>query len=287
MKLRKCVNGHFYDEENYDRCPYCEQIDGHKNEVPCAEEKTMGFYSMEQRGQILESEERTPAYSPQYDCEEQSGQPRREEADFWMSQNEYGQESESEDYDRESPELKTSPEYGYRQSSQGYCPEYQNPYGGYADRYNPMPPQGDFGGQPQRWGTETPDEDNRTVGYYSRRLGTEPVVGWLVCVEGTCKGESFSLITGRFFVGRGPDMVFVLRDERGVSWKRHAIIVYEPRENIFIAQTGDSRELFYVNDEVVLDHIALQSYDVLSIGNTKLLFIALCGEKFKWDTFEK
>ncbi len=82
MKLRKCVNGHFYDEENYDRCPYCEQIDGHKNEVPCAEEKTMGFYSMEQRGQILESEERTPAYSPQYDCEEQSGQPRERGSGF-------------------------------------------------------------------------------------------------------------------------------------------------------------------------------------------------------------
>ena len=117
---------------------------GTKMRFPVQKKKTMGFYSMEQRGQILESEERTPAYSTQYDCEEQSGQPRREEADFWMSQNEYGQESESEDYDRESPELKTSPEYGYRQSSQGYCPEYQNPYGGYADRYNPMPPQGDF-----------------------------------------------------------------------------------------------------------------------------------------------
>lgn len=250
VKLRKCVNGHFYDEENYDRCPYCEQIEGNRNEVPCAEEKTMGFYSMGQRGQILEGEERTPAYSPQYDCEEQSGQPKREEADFWMPQNEYGQESESEDYDRESP-------------------------------------QRDFGEQPQRWGTEVSDEDNRTVGYYSRKLGTEPVVGWLVCVEGTCKGESFSLKTGRNFVGRGSDMDIVLRDDRGVSRKRHAIIVYEPRENVFIAQTGDSRELFYVNDEVVLDHVALQSYDVLSIGNTKLLFIALCGEKFKWDTFEK
>lgn len=266
MKLRKCVNGHFYDEENYDRCPYCEQIEGNQNEVPCAEERTMGFYSMGQRGQILEGDERTPDYSPQYDCEEQLGQPRREEADFWTPQNEYGQESESEDYGQE------------------YCPEYQNPY---ADRYSSMPPQGDFGGPSQRWGTEAYDEDNRTVGYYSRRLGTEPVVGWLVCVEGACRGESFSLKTGRNFVGRGPDMDIVLRDDRGVSRKRHAIIVYEPRENVFIAQTGDSRELFYVNDEVVLDHAALQSYDVLSIGNTKLLFIALCGEKFKWDSFEK
>ena len=48
-------------------------------------------------------------------------------------------------------------------------------------------------------------EDNCTIGYYSRVIGVEPVVGWLVCTEGEYKGESFKLKSGRNFIGRAAE----------------------------------------------------------------------------------
>jgi hypothetical protein len=78
-----------------------------------------------------------------------------------------------------------------------------------------------------------------------------------------------------------------LAGDMSVSRERHAIIIYEPRAKVFIAQAGDSKELFYLNDKVVLSNEELKDYDVLSVGNEKLLFIGLCGPKFCWEDTKK
>lgn len=127
------------------------------------------------------------------------------------------------------------------------------------------------------------EEDSKTVGYYT--LGKEPVVGWLVCIEGNYLGESFQLRTGRNFIGRARSMDVVLATDNSVSRERHAIIMYEPKRREFIAQAGESRELFYLNDDVVLSAQRMQAYDVLTIGKTKLMFFPCCGEHFGWDDY--
>lgn len=134
---------------------------------------------------------------------------------------------------------------------------------------------------------EVKTEENRTVGYYSRVIGTEPVVGWLVCTEGEYFGESFKLKSGRNFIGRSSGMDVVLSADMGVSRSKHAIVIYEPRKRIFIAQPGESRELFYLNDEVVLSNVQMKAYDTLSVGTTKLMLIPCCGEKFSWEDVKK
>lgn len=134
---------------------------------------------------------------------------------------------------------------------------------------------------------EVKTEENHTVGYYSRVIGTEPVVGWLVCIEGEYFGESFKLKSGRNFIGRSSGMDIVLSADMSVSRNKHAIIVYEPRKRVFIAQPGESRELFYLNDDVVLSNIEMHAYDVVTIGTTKLMLIPCCGEKFSWDDLKK
>ena len=78
-----------------------------------------------------------------------------------------------------------------------------------------------------------------------------------------------------------------LSGDLSVSRERHAIVIYEPKTRIFIAQTGDSHELFYLNDKVVLNNEALSAYDVLTVGNEKLIFIPLCGDKFCWEDTKK
>lgn len=127
------------------------------------------------------------------------------------------------------------------------------------------------------------EEDNCTVGYYSRVIGVEPVVGWLVCIEGEYRGESFKLKSGRNFIGRAANMDVVLSADHSVSRFKHASVIYEPRGRQFIVATGESRELCYLNDEVVLSNMRMQAYDVLNLGNTSLMLIPCCSERFTWE----
>lgn len=128
-----------------------------------------------------------------------------------------------------------------------------------------------------------PSDNAKTVSYYGSSLGAEPTVGWLVCIEGDHYGESFPLKSGRNFIGRSVSMDVVLAGDMSVSRERHAIVIYEPKAKCFIAQAGDARELFYLNDNVVLNNEIMKNYDVLSVGNEKLLFVGLCGPQFCWE----
>lgn len=127
------------------------------------------------------------------------------------------------------------------------------------------------------------DENDKTVSYYGGSLGIEPVVGWLVCVEGEMLGKAFELKNGKNFIGRSQNMDIVLEGDPNVSRERHAIVTYEPRGRVFIAQPGESRELFYMNEQVVLMNMEMHNRDILSIGRTKLMFVPLCGSDFAWD----
>lgn len=59
--------------------------------------------------------------------------------------------------------------------------------------------------------------------------------------------------------------------------------IYDPRSRMFLVQPGTSRELFYLNDKVVLGVEAIGSHDILAIGKTELMFIPCCGESFCWE----
>ena len=109
-----------------------------------------------------------------------------------------------------------------------------------------------------------------------------PVVGWLVCTDGVNKGTDYRLHQGRNFVGRSPEMDVCILGDNTVSRSSHAIVVYDPRSNVYLAQPGSSKELFYVNDKLVLNPVELKTMDLLNIGDTKLMFVPLCGEQFHW-----
>lgn len=125
--------------------------------------------------------------------------------------------------------------------------------------------------------------EEKTIGFFSETMGSEPVVGWLVCVEGKHLGEDFKLKSGRNFIGRSSIMDIALARDSTVSRERHAIVVYEPRGNLFLVQPGESKELSYLNDEVVLAPKELKMHDRLTVGKTELMFIPCCTEQFHWD----
>ena len=128
-------------------------------------------------------------------------------------------------------------------------------------------------------------DEQATIGIYDD-IANEPVVGWLVAIEGSNVGMDFRLKTGRNFIGRANDMDVALVEDSSISRDRHAIILYEPKGNVFLVQPGDAKELFYLNDKVVLTATEINAYDILSLGKTKLLFIPCCSDKFTWDSVE-
>ena len=109
-----------------------------------------------------------------------------------------------------------------------------------------------------------------------------PVVGWLVCTGGVNKGADYRLHQGRNFIGRSSEMDICITGDNTVSRSSHAVVVYDPRGNVYLAQPGSSKELFYINDNLVLNPVELKAMDILSLGDTKLMFVPLCGEKFHW-----
>ena len=117
----------------------------------------------------------------------------------------------------------------------------------------------------------------------SRRL--KQMTGWLVCVEGQAFGDSFALQNGENRIGSAKEMEVALPAERGIASRNHAVITYEPGKREFTAKAGGARELFYVNDTVVLLPVQLKQHDILSIGTSRLMFFPCCGEKFCWEDY--
>ena len=112
---------------------------------------------------------------------------------------------------------------------------------------------------------------------------TTPVVGWLVCTDGSEFGKGFALKAGRNFIGRSDENDVVIKGDQAISRKEHAVVVYDPKAGKFHVQPGSSSELFYVNGEVVLQVVEINDRDRISLGETELLFVPLCDERFSWE----
>ncbi len=111
----------------------------------------------------------------------------------------------------------------------------------------------------------------------------DPVVGWLVCVEGGDRGRDFRLRTAKNFIGRAPGMdVCLIRDD-SVSREKHAAVAFEPEEGKFWLLPGDAQGLVYLNGKVVHTPVELASEDKIKVGQTTLMLVPLCGDKFRWQ----
>jgi phage FluMu protein Com len=125
----------------------------------------------------------------------------------------------------------------------------------------------------------------KTQGYYKLSSSIEPAVGWLTCIKGESTGETFKIKAGKNSIGSSLSSEISLAKENGIARDRHAQITFEPKKRQFFIQNGDSEGLIYVNNELVTTFAELKNYDIISLGETELIFIALCGEKFTWDDY--
>ena len=125
-------------------------------------------------------------------------------------------------------------------------------------------------------------EDETTQSYWANEIAVEPVVGWLVCTDGYDKGKDYKLKTEKNFIGRTPEMDICIEGDNSISRKNHAIIAYNPKNRQFVITPGEGTGIVYVQNEAVYAPLSLKSFDVIEMGTSKFVFVALCGEYFDW-----
>ena len=126
--------------------------------------------------------------------------------------------------------------------------------------------------------------DTKTVAFYNTGA-VEPVTGWLVCIKGESVGASYNLKAGKNTIGRSIEMNVALTEEISVSREKHAIIIFDPKNSKFYVQAGETDNLSYLNDEILMTVSELKAYDKLQLGAAEFIFVPFCSDKFSWNDF--
>lgn len=288
MNLSRCENGHFYDKEKYASCPHCAQGAGTEESMTTVfdengEANAVGETQSLQQPPIKNNNgnvgavDMTEQVKPRLDIFDQIPGQAVSNAGFEMPP---------------MPNSPVAPQVmsGWNQSLAGGTDVTAPANSNVGSAITGMPEEDDdhteafygdlFAVTPSV--TETPETQMNASSTRSTRSST-PCVGWLVALSGGHLGQDFRLKPGKNFLGRDRSMDVVLDGDKSVSRNKHAIIVYEPKQHLYLVQPGESSELVYLNDEVVLSPVKLKAYDKITVGEVTLLFMPLCGEQFNWS----
>ena len=99
------------------------------------------------------------------------------------------------------------------------------------------------------------------------------LVGFLVTYNGDPLGQAFNLYEGKNFIGRDQSCDISLPWDHQMSG-RHMSILYRNVDNKFKYRDEQSSNGTFVNKELS-DEGELQNYDIIRLGNTVFIFIAI------------
>lgn len=112
---------------------------------------------------------------------------------------------------------------------------------------------------------------------------TDPVAGWLVIVEGPGAGRDLRIGVGRNDLGRdGDNRISLSFGDTRISRRGHLWVNYDPLNRAFSVAPGNSTNLAYLNDAAIEERRPLADGATITVGRTKLRFVAFCGESFAW-----
>lgn len=126
-------------------------------------------------------------------------------------------------------------------------------------------------------------DEGKTVGMFLKNEGIDPVVGWLVCIEGKDRGKDYRIHSDKNTIGRSDNNDITISGDQMISREGHANIVYDPKKKQFRLLSGSGRGLVYLNDEAVDFVSVLKANDTIEIGETKLMFVPFCGVAYDWE----
>lgn len=125
---------------------------------------------------------------------------------------------------------------------------------------------------------------SKPAGEAAAAAAARPVVGWLVAIAGPEKGKDYRLLPEGNPIGRAETNQVVIEDPGISQQEPHAILYYDPRsaEPTYYLQPGP-RQMVYHNGKPIFTATTLEANDVLEMGGTKLLFVPLCTDRFRWS----
>ena len=115
------------------------------------------------------------------------------------------------------------------------------------------------------------------------QLGIDPVVGWLVCIEGPDRGRDYRIRSENNFIGRDASMDISVPGDDTISRQKHASIAFDPSQQTFWLLPGDARGLCYVNEKMAMSPVQLAARDVIRLGKTRLMLVPFVDSSFAWQ----
>ena len=111
---------------------------------------------------------------------------------------------------------------------------------------------------------------------------TNPVAGLLVALDGPNKGDAYVVREGRNFIGCSDKMDIRVPHNEKICTDKYAIVIYDKRSDKFFFQPGESRDLFYLNDDLLIATAEFKNDDIIYMANVQFLFIELKHPKISW-----
>ncbi len=90
---------------------------------------------------------------------------------------------------------------------------------------------------------------------------------------------------GKMWFSDGNDIV--IRSDSHISREAHARLGYDPKKNRFRLIPANNTNNIYLNGEVIDAAAPLNAYDLIEFGETKLIFVPLCTDRFTWEDGKK
>ncbi|MGN1197847.1 MAG: FHA domain-containing protein [Acetatifactor sp.] len=125
-------------------------------------------------------------------------------------------------------------------------------------------------------------DEGRTVALIKEEKGIDPVVGWIICIEGNEKGRDYRIHADNNFIGRSDRMDICIRGDETVSRDNHAVISYDTVDNTYYFSPGDGRAIVRLNEKALFQTAEIKAYDRITIGKSTFVFLPLCGKEFCW-----
>ncbi len=248
MEIIRCENSHFYDADKYSSCPYCAEASG--------------------IGGNVENLLSTEAFLDNPGNDVGKTVPVNTNSAFVFPSNTQNGTRKTEEYGSTVPVI----DYSAPSSAPSNNPvSFTQPAvkSGAVDSYGVTEFANVFEAP-----THTPVEPKGTF---------NPVVGWLVCTEGASRGKDYQIHSQKNYIGRAHHMDICIPTDQCISAEREACLAYDVKSKLFFFSPGNGKNLNYLNDTAILSTVTLSAYDILTIGQTKLMFVPLCGDHFDWS----
>ena len=130
----------------------------------------------------------------------------------------------------------------------------------------------------------------RIIGYTAGPVSdghkqVEPVVGWLIVIDGPGKGNHRPIYSGSNTIGRNANQrISIDYGDDTISAEQQAFLVYDGKKRQFQLVPNLGRpNLVHLNESALLANSELKARDKVVIGRTTLLFLPLCGPEFDWS----